>query len=66
MRNVPSSSGIVRVPVKTTLTRVSDFMGFDATETALIPLRRWRQAQQFPAIRSRVRAVVVEGSGIEF
>ena len=50
--------------VKTTLTRVSDFLSIDATETYFIPLRSWRRAQQSPAIRLRIGAVVVEGSAI--
>jgi len=45
---------------------VSDFMGSDATETAFIPLRSCRQAQQFPTIRSRIGALVVEEAVIEF
>jgi len=49
-----------------TLTRVSDFLGFDATEMSFIPLRIWRRAQQSPAIRFRIGAVVVEGSAIGF
>jgi len=50
----------------TTLTRVSDFLSSDATETSLIPLRSWRRAQRSPAIRIRIGAVVVEESAIEF
>jgi len=67
-RNLPSSSGIARVPasVKTTPTRVSDFLGFNATGTYLIPLRSWHRAQQPPAIGSRIGAMVVEKSAIEF
>jgi len=65
-RNLPSSSGIARVPIKTTLTRVSDFMSFDATETSFIPLRSWHRAQQPPAIRSRIGPAVVEESAIGF
>ena len=60
------SSGIARVPIKTTLTRVSDFLSFDATETAFIPLRSWCRAQQSHAIRSRIGAVVLEESVMEF
>jgi len=41
-------------------------MSPDATETYLIPLRGWRQAQQPPAIRSRIGQLVVELSVIEF
>jgi len=41
-------------------------MGFDATETYLIPPRSWRQAQQPPAIGSRIGQPVVEESAIEF
>jgi len=65
-RNLPSSPGIARVPIKTTPTRVSDFMSFDATETSFIPLRSWRQDQQPPAIGSRIGQAVVEESAIEF
>jgi len=60
------SSGIARVSIKTTLTRVSDFLSFDATETSFIPLRSWRRVQPPPGIRSRIGAVVVEESAIEF
>jgi len=63
-RNQPSSSGIARVPKKTTPTRVSDFLGFDATEVYLIPLRSRRQGQQPPAIGSRIGPAVVEESDI--
>jgi len=45
---------------------VSDFMSSDATETSFILLRSWRRAQQPPSIRSRIGAVVVEGSAIRF
>jgi len=65
-RNLPSSPGIPRVSINTTLTRVSDFMSFDATETSFISLRSWGRAQHYPAIRSRIGAVVVEESAIEF
>jgi len=65
-RNLTSSSGSARVSIKTTLTRVSDFLSPDATETSFIPLRSWRRAQQSPAIRFRIGAVVVEKYGIEF
>jgi len=41
-------------------------MGSDGTETFFIPLRSWHRAQQPPAIGSRIGAVVVEGSAIEF
>jgi len=52
---------------KTTPTiMVSDFMGSDATETSFIPLSSWRRAQQSPAIRFRIGAMVVEESVIEF
>jgi len=51
--------------VKTTLTRVSDFLSIDATETYFIPLRSWRRAQQSPATRLRIGAVAVEESAIE-
>jgi len=64
-RNLTSSSGSTRGPLKTTLTRVSDFLSSDATETSFIPLRSWRRAQQSPAIRSRIGPVVVEESDIE-
>jgi len=66
-RNLLSRSGSTRVlPIKTTPTRVSDFLGFDATETSFIPLRSWRRAQQPPAIGSRIGGVVVEECVIEF
>jgi len=52
--------------VKTTLTRVSDLLSIDVTETYFIPLGSWRRAQQSPAIRLRIGAVVVEESAIEF
>jgi len=66
-RYLTSSSGSARGPLKTTPTiMVSDFMGSDATETSCIPLRSWHRAQQPPAIRSRIGAVVVEESVIEF
>jgi len=52
--------------VQTTLTRVSDLLSIDVTETYFKPLRSWRQAQQSPAIRLRIGAVVVEESAIEF
>jgi len=52
--------------VKTTLTRVSDFLNIQATETYPIPLRTWHRAQQSPAIGFRIGAVVVEESAIEF
>jgi len=66
-RNLTSSSGSAMVlPIKTTLIIVSDFMSPDATETSFIPLRGWHRAQQPPAIRSRIRAVVVAGSVMEF
>jgi len=54
------------VSIKTTVTRVSNFLSFDATETFFIPLRSWRRARQSPAIRFRIGAVVVEESAIEF
>jgi len=41
-------------------------MSSDGTEMSFIPLRSWRRGQQSPAIRSRVGAVVVEESAIEF
>jgi len=66
-RNLPSSSGSAKVvPIKTTPTRVSDFMSSDATETSFIPLRSYRRSQQPPAIRSRIGPAVVEESAIEF
>jgi len=58
-------SGIARVSIKTTLTRVSDFLTFDTTETSFIPRRSGRRAQQSPAIRFRIGGVVVEESAIE-
>jgi len=45
---------------------VSDSMGFDATETSFIPLRSCRLAQKPLAIRSSIRAVVVEERVIGF
>jgi len=65
-RNLTSGSGIATVPIKTTPTRVSDFIGFDGTETSFIPLRSWHRAQQPPAIRSRIGPAAVEESPIEF
>ena len=65
-RTLPSRSGIARVPVKTTPTMISDFRGFDATETSFIPLRSWRRAQQPTGIRFRIGVVAVERSAIEF
>jgi len=56
---------MARVRIKTTPTRVSDFMGLDATEMSFIPLRSWRRAQQSPAVRSRIGPAVVEESDIE-
>ena len=53
------------MPLKTTSPRVSDLLGLDVTETSLIPLGSWRRAQQPPAIRFSIGAVVVEGSAIE-
>jgi len=35
-------------------------MSSDATETYLIPLEGWRQAQQSPAKSVKIRQVVVE------
>jgi len=52
-------------PRKTTLRRVGGFMGSDATETYLILPRSWRQAQQPPAIGSRIGQLVVGESAIE-
>ena len=52
--------------IKTTLIRVSELLSSDATETSFIPLHSWRRAQQSPAIGSRIGAVVVEESAIEF
>ena len=40
-------------------------MCFDVTETYLIPPRSWHQAQQRPAIGSRIGQPVVEESAIE-
>jgi len=65
-RNLPSSSGMARGPIKTTVTKVSNFMGFDATGMSFIPLCSWCQAQQPPVIRSRIRLALVEGFAIEF
>jgi len=41
-------------------------MSSDGTESSFIPLRSWRRGQQPPAIRSRIGAVVVEESAMEF
>jgi len=57
---------MARVSIKTTLTRVSDFLSFDTTEISFIPLRSWRRAQQPPTIRLWIEAVVVEESAIGF
>jgi len=65
-RNLTSSCGRARVSIKTTLTRVSDLLSSDVTETSFIPLRSWRRAQRSPAIRFRIGAVVLEESAIEF
>jgi len=43
----------------------SEFLSFDVTETYLIPLESWRQAQQSPTIGSRIGPSVVEESTIE-
>jgi len=64
-RNLPSRSGIARVPIKTTLTRVSDFLSVDAIETSFIPLCSQRRAQRSPVLGSRFGAVGVEESAIE-
>ena len=64
--NLPSSSAIARVSIKTTLIRVSDILSSHATEMFFIPLRSWRRAQRPPASTFRIGAVVVEGSAIEF
>jgi len=56
------SSGTCR---KTTRRRVGGFMGFDATETYIIPARSWPQARQPPAITSRIGPLVVEESAIK-
>jgi len=40
-------------------------MSYDAKETSFILLRSWRPAQQSPAIRPRIGAMVVEESLIE-
>ena len=61
-RNPPSSSSTGR---KITLKRASGFMCFDMTQTYLIPPRGWHQAQQPPAIGSRIGQLVVEESAIE-
>jgi len=63
-RELTSSLGSARGPIKTTPIMVSDFMSSDATEVTFISLCSWGQTQQSPAIRSRIRAVVVEGSAI--
>ena len=59
------SSGIARVPIKTTLTRVNDFLSFDATGRSFIWLHSQSQAQLSPALGFRIEAVVVEESAIE-
>jgi len=46
-------------------TEDSEFLSIDATETYLIPLESWRQAQQSPVIGSRIGPSVVEESTIE-
>jgi len=65
-RNPTSTSGSATGCKKTTPTRVSDIMGFDATEPSSIPLRSWLRAQQSPAIGSRIGTAAVEESAIEF
>jgi len=51
--------------IKTTLTRVSDRLSSDATETSPIPLRSQCRAQRSAAIRSGIGLVVVEESDIK-
>jgi len=63
--NLPSSKISPVIP-NTPSTEDSDFLSFDATGKYLIPSRSWRRAQQSPAIRFRIRGVVVEESAIEF
>jgi len=65
-RNLPLSSGIARIHIKTTPTRVSDFLSFHATETSLIRLHNQRRTQQPPAIRSRIGQTILENSAIKF
>jgi len=61
-RDLPSSSGIAMVSIKTTLKRVSDFLSFDATGTPFIPLDSWHRAQEHPGVRFRIDCLaVVEG-----
>jgi len=65
-RNLPLSSGIARIHIKTTPTRVSDFLSFHATETSLIWLHSQRRTQQPPAIISRIGQTILEKSAIMF
>jgi len=53
------------VTIETPSREVSEILNFDATETSLIPLRSWRQAQQPTANRIGIHQVVVEQSAIE-
>ena len=54
----------MRRSIKTTLTRVGEFMNHDTTETSFIPLHSCRRAQRSSCIRMRIGAVVVEESPI--
>jgi len=66
-RDLPWSAGSAQVlPIKTTPIIISDVMSSDGTETCFIHLHSWHQGQQSPAMRSRIGAVVVEGSAMEF
>lgn len=64
-RNLVSRDGSAQIPIKTTHTRVRDFMSVVGTEMSLIPLDSWRWAQQHRAIRPRIGLVCVEESEIE-
>jgi len=64
-RDLQLSSGITRVPVKTTLTRVSDFLTLDGTDVYHIPLLSWRRAQPFLVNRIKICQAVVEKSAFK-
>ena len=64
-RNQPSSEIPLGLPFTPSI-EDSDFMGFDATETYLIPACSQRPAQQPPAIKAKIRPAVVEKSAIKF
>jgi len=48
------------VTIQTPSSEVSQILNLDATGKSLIPLRRWRQAQQHPTKRIGIREAVVE------